>query len=163
VDGSPKGQRHMDSRKSIMVTRSEIGMTTSDAGRTLAWGSIIGCMARAVLPRDWGVGRVICGRSVGLVMLRLRGAGAAASLSRPERPRRCTFPITALRVMAWPNSAAIWLALWPSNQSFSAVRPARLSRTLKFPLYGPHTSETFRILLRHFRIKTWKCTSQQAK
>src|SRR6201996_1423515 len=49
----------------------------------------------------------------------LRGRGEALDvlLARPERPSRCTFPITALRVMP-PSSAAIWLAERPSDQSF---------------------------------------------
>src|SRR5262245_57028427 len=49
----------------------------------------------------------------------LRGRGAADDglLARPERPRRCTLPITALRVIP-PSSPAIWLAERPSDQSF---------------------------------------------
>src|SRR5215203_2857457 len=46
-----------------------------------------------------------------------RGALEDGALVRPESPRRCTLPITALRVMP-PNSAAIWLADKPSDQSF---------------------------------------------
>ena len=43
---------------------------------------------------------------------RLRGRAALDEglLARPERPRRWTLPMTALRVMP-PSSAAIWLAL----------------------------------------------------
>ena len=40
-----------------------------------------------------------------------------AGVARPERPRRCTLPITALRVTP-PICLAIWLALKPSVQSF---------------------------------------------
>src|SRR6201996_9429405 len=49
----------------------------------------------------------------------LRGRGEALDvlLARPDRPRRCTLPITALRVMP-PSSAAIWLAERPSDHSF---------------------------------------------
>src|SRR6516164_7816586 len=49
----------------------------------------------------------------------LRGRGEALEplLARPESPSRCTFPITALRVMP-PSSAAIWLAERPSDHSF---------------------------------------------
>ena len=36
---------------------------------------------------------------------------------RLDRPRRCTLPITALRVTP-PNSLAIWLADWPSPHIF---------------------------------------------
>src|SRR5271154_4127692 len=49
--------------------------------------------------------------------LRGRGAPVDVLLARPDRPRRCTLPITALRVMP-PSSAAIWLADRPSDQSF---------------------------------------------
>src|SRR5581483_2885261 len=38
-------------------------------------------------------------------------------VARPDRPRRCTLPITALRVTP-PSRPAIWLALSPSAQSF---------------------------------------------
>src|SRR5207248_8110595 len=65
-------------------------------------------------PRDIGRDtRIICaGRA-------LRGLGTAVegALARPERPRRCTLPITALRVTL-PSSAAIWLAESPDSQSF---------------------------------------------
>ena len=48
-------------------------------------------------------------------------AGAAEALegllARPERPRRCTLPITALRVTP-PSCPATWLAESPSCQSF---------------------------------------------
>src|ERR1700674_4161197 len=49
--------------------------------------------------------------------LRGRGAPVDVLLARPDRPRRCTLPITALRVMP-PSTAAIWLAERPSDQSF---------------------------------------------
>src|SRR5882757_5376058 len=49
--------------------------------------------------------------------LRARGAEEDGDLARPESPRRCTLPITALRVMP-PSSPAIWLADNPSAQSF---------------------------------------------
>src|SRR5258706_3762498 len=38
-------------------------------------------------------------------------------VARPARPRRWTFPITALRVTS-PSFEAIWLALKPSAQCF---------------------------------------------
>src|SRR6476660_3239017 len=64
----------------------------------------------------------------------LRGLGAVEEglLARPERPRRWTLPMTALRVMP-PSSAAIWLAERPSAQSFfrsstlSSVQPIGFS------------------------------------
>src|SRR5262249_22310350 len=48
-----------------------------------------------------------------------RGRGAADDglLARPDRPSRCTLPITAFRVTL-PSSAAIWLAESPASQSF---------------------------------------------
>src|ERR1700750_3223614 len=49
--------------------------------------------------------------------LRGRGAAEEGDLARPDRPSRCTLPITALRVMP-PSSAAIWLADSPSVHSF---------------------------------------------
>src|SRR5438477_6896061 len=49
--------------------------------------------------------------------LRARGAEEDGDLARPERPSRCTLPITALRV-TFPSSAAIWLAESPPSQSF---------------------------------------------
>src|SRR3954470_11264794 len=52
-----------------------------------------------------------CGRA-----LRGRGAAEDGDLARPDRPSRCTLPITALRVMP-PSSAAIWLADSPSVHS----------------------------------------------
>src|SRR5580704_10597783 len=76
----------------------------------------------------------------------LRGPGAPVDvdLARPDRPRRCTLPITALRVIP-PSSAAIWLADSPSDHSFlsSSTRssvhdmlfflPERAGRALKNP------------------------------
>src|ERR1051325_694005 len=49
--------------------------------------------------------------------LRWRGTEEEGALARPERPRRCTLPITALRVIP-PSSPAIWLAESPSAHSF---------------------------------------------
>src|SRR5262249_35267659 len=49
--------------------------------------------------------------------LRGRGPAEEGALARPERPRRCTLPMTALRVIP-PNSAAIWLADSPSAHNF---------------------------------------------
>src|SRR6202023_2211294 len=46
-----------------------------------------------------------------------RGAPVDVLLARPDRPSRCTLPITALRVMP-PSSAAIWLAERPSDHNF---------------------------------------------
>src|SRR5690606_40105454 len=65
---------------------------------------------------------VRCRRSAAVALL----AGVAAFFSRgaapPARPRldsfrRCTLPMTALRLTP-PSCAAIWLALRPSAQSF---------------------------------------------
>ena len=48
------------------------------------------------------------------------GCGGAAEdrlFARPDKPSRCTLPITALR-LTLPSSAAIWLAESPAPQSF---------------------------------------------
>src|SRR5580700_1758479 len=68
--------------------------------------------------------------------LRGRGAPVDVLLARPDSPRRCTLPITALRVMP-PSSAAIWLADSPSPHSFfrlstrSSVQVMRLPSTVR--------------------------------
>src|ERR1700678_879276 len=49
--------------------------------------------------------------------LRGRGAADEGLFARPDRPSRCTLPITAFRVTL-PSSAAIWLAERPASQSF---------------------------------------------
>src|SRR4051812_36383346 len=55
---------------------------------------------------------------------------------RPERPRRCTLPITALRVTP-PSCLAIWLAESPSCQSFfrsstrSSIQPMLASPAIR--------------------------------
>src|SRR5262249_29397550 len=81
---------------------------------------------RAVLPRIDGRGtRIMCPDER---VLRGRGADEDGLLARPERPRRWTLPMTALRVIP-PSSAAIWLADRPSAHSFfrsstlSSVQP----------------------------------------
>src|SRR3954468_12492497 len=70
--------------------------------------------ASAVLPRIIGRGL----RNIeGARGLRWRGTEEEGAFARPERPRRCTLPITALRVIP-PSSAAIWLAERPSVHNF---------------------------------------------
>src|SRR6476660_7058963 len=66
--------------------------------------------------------------------LRGRAAPEEELLARPERPRRCTLPITALRVMP-PSSPAIWLADSPSAQSF--FRSSTRSSVQDMSLYPP--------------------------
>src|SRR6056297_2863036 len=62
------------------------------------------------------------GAALGLTTSGL-AAGFASALAGPaaparfDRPRRCTLPITALRVTP-PSSLAIWLADWPSPHIF---------------------------------------------
>jgi hypothetical protein len=72
-------------------------------------------MARAVLPRIAGALGLCAGVRNGFV--RCLGADGAEALTRPESPSRCTFPITAFRVMPFCSALAIWLALNPSSQS----------------------------------------------
>src|SRR4029077_10745511 len=64
--------------------------------------------------------------------LRGRGAPVDVDLARPDRPRRCTLPITALRVMP-PSSAAIWLADRPSDQSFLSSSTRSSVHDMRFP------------------------------
>src|SRR5499427_4982844 len=88
--------------------------------------------------------RIICPWARGL---RWRGTEADGLLARPDRPSRCTFPITELREIP-PSSAAIWLADNPSLHSFfrsstrssvqfmvlpSLVREQRLGRIPTLP------------------------------
>src|SRR3954471_3520469 len=76
----------------------------------------------------------------------LRGRGDAEDglLARPERPRRCTLPITAFRVIP-PSSAAIWLAESPSVQSFlSNSTRSSVHDMSRFPyLRRPRPAESF--------------------
>ena len=104
--------------------------------------------------------RRVCGRD--LLAVGARGAGVeigrggrgalnavrlgCEGAALPESPKRCTLPITALRVTP-PNCLAIWLAERPSSQSFfrvstrSSVQPmARFSRpSRKAPVRSPRT------------------------
>src|SRR5947209_14913144 len=64
--------------------------------------------------------------------LRGRGADEVGLFARPERPRRCTLPITALRVMP-PSSAAIWLADSPSPQSFFRLSTRSSVQVMRLP------------------------------
>src|SRR5947209_16826799 len=67
-------------------------------------------MALRMLRNTWEGARVLRGR----------GPALDGALARPERPRRCTLPMTALRVIP-PSSAAIWLADRPSAHSFLSI------------------------------------------
>src|SRR3954449_1364234 len=79
---------------------------------------MIGAMT-TLLEASGAIGVGALGARVALRERACAGADVAGFvlLARPERPRRWTFPITALRVTL-PISAAIWLALKPSAQSF---------------------------------------------
>ena len=83
-----------------------------------------GCAAGAGLGAAAGFGCAAAG--FGSAAFALAGSALAAfsllaallpPVARFDRPRRCTLPITALRVTP-PNSLAIWLALWPSPHIF---------------------------------------------
>src|SRR6185369_11524970 len=98
AEGSPIGQRHM---RSLMVSTvawlpssscSGSSSTTGAAGTWLRTLGTLGAMGR-------------------------RGRSLREGLARPARPRRCTLPITALRVTP-PSTRAIWLADRPSVQRF---------------------------------------------
>src|SRR5580704_7445752 len=103
------------------------GSSTNGALRTEATECALGSSDRA---RGAGIEIGRGGRGV-LKVGRLGCEGAA----RPERPSRCTLPMTALRVTP-PNCLAIWLADRPSNQSFlrvstlSSVQPMAISNPL---------------------------------
>src|ERR1700722_8053966 len=103
------------------------GSSTNGALRTADTTCVRGSIDRA---RGAGIEIGRGGRGV-LNVGRLGCDGAA----RPERPSRCTLPITALRVTP-PNCFAIWLADSPSNQSFlrvstlSSVQPMAISNPL---------------------------------
>src|ERR1700674_5424285 len=90
--------------------------------------------------------------------LRGRDDDDESDFARPERPRRCTLPITALRVTppSWP---AIWLAESPSAHSFfrsstrSSVQLIQISQGLRrnpspiagirpAPASAPHVNAT---------------------
>src|SRR5450631_1513072 len=64
----------------------------------------------------------------------LRGLGLDEEglLARPERPRRWTLPITALRVMP-PSSAAIWLADSPSLHNFFRLSTRSSVQVMRLP------------------------------
>src|SRR5262249_18855751 len=74
--------------------------------------------------------------------LRGRGAPEDGLLARPDRPRRCTLPMTALRVIP-PSSPAIWLAERPSDQSFlrSSTRSSVQFMFFSFPGTASQTTE----------------------
>ena len=65
--------------------------------------------------------------------LRGRGADEEGLFARPDRPSRCTLPITALRVMP-PSSAAIWLADSPSAHNFFSISTRSSVQPMAFPL-----------------------------
>src|SRR4051812_3961130 len=72
--------------------------------------------------------------------LRWRGAAEEGLLARPDRPSRCTLPITALRV-TFPSSAAIWLAESPASHSFFSCSTRSSVQVITvialFPLFAP--------------------------
>src|SRR5215203_5097142 len=112
VVGSPIGQRHMDSRSSMIVTRSDGGTATSRAAPVSATSSSAGRAGPGVGAATGSRAGGPAGRST----FRGFGSPVGPALTRPDRPRRWTLPITALREHP-PISAAIWLALRPSAHS----------------------------------------------
>src|SRR5258708_37599341 len=77
-------------------------------------------------------GRDTCIKCVWARALRGRGAAADGLLARPDSPRRCTLPITALRVMP-PSSAAIWLADSPSPHNFFRLSTRSSVQVMRLP------------------------------
>src|SRR5258708_5739543 len=68
--------------------------------------------------------------------LRWRGTEADGLLARPDRPSRCTFPITELREMP-PSSAAIWEADNPSLHSFLRTSTRSSVQFMALPSLAP--------------------------
>src|SRR5690606_29773854 len=72
---------------------------------------------------DFALGAAALGGAFAAGLAAFLAAGLAAAAAgfpatvRFDSPRRCTLPMTALRVTP-PNSLAIWLADWPSPHSF---------------------------------------------
>src|SRR5690606_41465266 len=66
------------------------------------------------------------GGAVRVRVVRKEARAGCDGVARPDRPRRCTLPMTALRVTPPPSCLAIWLADWPSSQSFASA-PTRSS------------------------------------
>ncbi|CAH1683123.1 hypothetical protein CHELA17_63342 [Chelatococcus asaccharovorans] len=73
------------------------------AGSAAGWGASAALVR--IAPGMTAAGAAAAGPGC-RVGLRGRGAALAVLFARPDRPRRCTLPITALRVMP-PSSAAI--------------------------------------------------------
>src|SRR6516225_9712468 len=75
------------------------------------------------------------------------GRDGCEGAARPDRPKRCTLPITALRVTP-PSCLAIWLAERPSSQSFlristrSSVQPIALISSPARSAPGPSPRAT---------------------
>src|SRR5215831_11166253 len=87
--------------------------------------------------------------------LRGRGAAEDGDLARPDKPSRCTLPITALRVMP-PSSAAIWLADNPSVQSFFSVSTRSSVQVMpQIPRQSPRRRSPDRIPLRAWATTSW--------
>ena len=116
------GQRQVLSDKCRIVMRPSFGRSTSRSG----FGSGNGRGRGMDSARD--MGRRAVAPAVGMEgawgrCVPTRGSRGARGVlrgwvARPARLRRCTLPITALRVTPMPRRAAIWLALRPSAQNF---------------------------------------------
>ncbi len=107
--GSPIGHLHI-----CAPSVSNVAAPGSSSRGT--WGSASGSAGTA---RRVARGRVVAAGRDGRGALKAGRAGCDG-LGRPLRPRRCTLPMTALRVTP-PSCRATWLADKPSSHSFFKV------------------------------------------
>lgn len=115
------GHLHMLSRKVRIVAASP---SDKGCGGNVAKAVAVASCARfgAATGRGaaagWGRTTVPSGCTLGFGRAKRGGRlTGREGVARPDSPRRCTFPITAFLVTP-PSSLAIWLAEWPSAQSF---------------------------------------------
>src|SRR5690606_8400818 len=101
------------------------GVALARAGAEEEEGSATGCGAgasAATAAASAGAAPSVSGVAATRAVVLAGSASSAWSVApaRLERPRRCTLPITALRVIP-PSSLAIWLALLPSAHIVRSV------------------------------------------
>ncbi len=88
-----------------------------------------------------------------VVALRFVALDGLDGLARPDRPRRCTLPITALRVTP-PSLVAIWLADSPSAHNFDNVSTrSSVHAMLESPFLQSKAGESPRNLVTHFLVQ----------
>lgn len=95
------------------------GCSSRNAGRLGGLGSVGGPSRRASTTRRGALG-IVCAAGRGGRGALNAGRAGWEGCARPEIPRRCTFPMTPLRVVP-PSCLAIWLAESPSSHNFFSV------------------------------------------